>query len=302
MLKNILENITQKIEQQKTEMDNYNNLVDTTTTFKNLFPIPTNINKETSTYKINYIQNNCPDINKEKAILKDKIIPIEETYLNVYYAKEILTNLEYYIIPTNKYLWIINTTSYGAFNYQDIKTAIIKNNIMSKVIILNNILLEITGNNKINLLVDIINNQETRINTIKEKTTHLCGITPNYQILNSNGYGITIDKENNIVFHNNTENIKETINNIENYELLLDNQTIYSKNNSTTNKLTSFITSCYNISIRITLKDTKVIIIPILEPNSLGTKYNSHDMTYQENIEIAKKIINIIKEIQDKKS
>ena len=80
--------------------------------------------------------------------------------------------------------------------------------------------------------------------------------------------------------------------------MLIDNQTIYSKNNSLSNKLTSFISSCYNISIKITLNNNQIFLIPILEQNSLGTKYDSHDSIYQESIDFAKQIINKIKEIQ----
>ncbi len=295
MLKNLLNNISNKLEQQKQELNNYNNLVDTTTTFQKLFPIQ-KTEKEPNIFKINIIQNNCPDINKEKAILIDGIIPITETYLNVYYSKEILTNIEYYLIPTNKYLWVINQNNYGAFNYNTINAKIIKNNLMSKVILLNNILLEVTGNENILQLIDIINNEEKRNNLILEKTSYLCGITPTKQLINAIGNGISINN-NSIVFHKKNENYLTNANELINYELLIDNQAIYSKNSSSSNKMTSFTSSCYTISIKITTKD-KELLIPILEQNTFGTKYNNHDTIYQENFNFAKKIIDEIKKIQ----
>lgn len=299
MFKDILNNIQKKLESKKIEMNNYNNLVDTTTIFKNLFPIPST-NQEITDQKLSYIQNNCPDINKEKATIIAKIIPISETYLEVYYTKEVLTNKEYYLIPTNNYLWVINQTTYGAFHYKDLNIQIIKNNIMSKIILLNNILLEINGNdNKINTLTNIISNEEYRNNVIKEKNNYLCNITPIYQSINSIGSGISIDKEKNIVFHKKEENLKTNINNLENYELLVDNQSILSKTSYSSNKMTSFSSSCYSISIKITTKDNKIFIIPILEPNTFGSKYNNHDTIYQENFNFAKNIIEKLKSIQE---
>ena len=141
---NILGTIEKKLNSKKTENENYNYLLQKTTTFKNLLPIPELTNEE-SKYKVHYITKNCPDINKEKAILITKLIPIDETYLSVFYTKEVLTNQEFFLIPTNKYLWIINQKNYAAFYYKGLNCSIIKNNLMSKIINLNNILIEIKG-------------------------------------------------------------------------------------------------------------------------------------------------------------
>ena len=74
------------------------------------------------------------------------------------YTKEVLTNIEYYIIPTNKYIWIITNTNYIVYNYPTNPICtIIKNILMGKIINFNNIILEITGtdttiNNFINIM------------------------------------------------------------------------------------------------------------------------------------------------------
>ena len=58
--------------------------------------------------------------------------------------------------------------------------------------------------------------------------------------------------------------------------------------------------SCYQISLRITINNTNQIIIPILEPSSIGSKYTLHDTIFQTNINFAKSIINKLEEIYPK--
>ena len=171
MFKNILNFIENKYNQKKQETENTNYLMNKTTTFQNFYKIPDTLNEE-STYKKEIIEEESPDINKEKASLISKLIPIEETIIEALYSKEILTNKEYYIIATNKYLWIINKENYGVFYYTNLSCTIIKNNLMSKIILLNNVLLEITGTNqKINELVSLINNKDYFI--VKKKMKNI---------------------------------------------------------------------------------------------------------------------------------
>lgn len=300
MFKDLLNSIEEKYNNIKEENNNLNNLLKTTTTLKNLFPIPNNVT-EVSLFRVSFITNECPDINTDRAKIIANLIPINETYLTVLYAKELLTNQEYFIIPTNKYLWFINTKRYGAYKYNNINCTIIKNNLMSKTILLNNILFEINGsNNIIDNLLNIIQNEEYREKKINEKTTYLCGIIPIYQQINEIESGISIDKNNAIVFHSKEKNYKCNINDIDNYEILLDNQVYTSKNITSTTSIGSFQNSCYQINLRITLKDNTIISIPILEQNTFGTKYNSHETTFKKNIEFAQKIIDKIKELSPK--
>lgn len=294
MLDKIINNLTDKINNIKEESNHYKELLEETMTFQNLFPIP-NLSIKPSEHKIFTITNECPDINKEKATLIAKLIPIEETYLTTIYTKEIKTNQEYYLIPTNKYLWVINTTTYGVYPYQNLTCEIIKNNLMSKKILLNNILLEANGTDiKINTLIEIMTNSTIREKIIKEKTNYLCGITPIYQKINSINSGISIDNKFNIIFHNKDKNYKFSITDIAYYEILLDNSVIFSNNNNISNKITSFQNSCYQISIRFTTKNNQIITLPILEPNQFNTKYQQHDTLFQTNLNFAKELIDKI--------
>ena len=289
MFQNLLNNIQNKYNNIKQENANLEQLLQTTTTFQNLFPIQ-NKTIELSEYTITSILEDCPDLNEEKAKLIATIIPITETYLSILYSKEVLTNKEYYLIPTNQYLWVISPTEYGAFTY-NLSGQIIKNNLMSKTILLNNILLEINGNQqKIETFLNILNNINERNKLIEEKTLYLQGIIPIYQQRNKIGSGITLDNESNIIFHTKTDTLKIKKEELINYEILLDNQTYLSKNSNTSNKITKFQTTCYQISIRITTP-TSTFIIPILEPNTFGNKYNSHDTILINSLTFAKKII-----------
>ena len=171
---------------------------------------------------------------------------------------------------------------------------------MSKIILLNNILLEINGTDtKIQQFLSILTNPEKREQIIKEKTAYLCDITPTYQKINSIGSGISIDNQSNIIFHTKQRNYKLNIKDINNYEILLDNQVIFSKNSNTSNKITNFQNNCYQISLRITSKNSEMIIIPILEPSTFGSKYQRQDTIFQKNINFAKSIMDKIDSLKE---
>ncbi len=292
MFRKILSNIQDKYNTIKKENEVSDQLLQKTSTFQKLFPIEVK-NIEIPENKVFYITTNCPDINTEKAQQIAKLIPVQETYLEVFYTKELLTNQEYYLIPTNQYLWVISPTTYGAFSYNNLSLQIIKNNLMSKIILLSNILLEVNGTpSKIDTLQNIINHPQIRNKIIQEKTAYLEGITPTYQKINKLGTGLSLENNQTIVFHNKETSLKCSPKELTNYEILLDSQVYLSKNSATSKTISNFQTSCYQISIRVTT--TQTFLIPILEPNTFGTKYNAHDSLFQTNLNFAKEIIHIL--------
>ena len=299
-INNKFNGVKDKINTLKEENELYQKLLDTSTTLQDFQPNQ-KTNQEITEYIVHYIHTTCPDINTDKATIIAHLIPITETYLEVYYAKEILTNNEYFIIPTNYRLWIISTQNYKILSLDNNQISIIKNNLMSKVLLLNNVLLEVNGTTeKINKLINILNNPTIRQNIIQEETNYLCGIIPTYQKINSLKSGISIDKDKNIVIHSKENNYKLHISGITNYEILLDNQIYYSKNGNSKTTITNFNTSCFKISIRFTTQDNTQIIIPILEPNNFGTKYQSHDTIFQTNLNYATELIKILESLQTK--
>lgn len=299
-INNKFNGVKDKINTLKEENELYQKLLDTSTTLQDFQPNQ-KTNQEITEYIVHYIHTTCPDINTDKATIIAHLIPITETLLEVYYAKEILTNNEYFIIPTNYRLWIISTQNYKILSLDNNQISIIKNNLMSKVLLLNNVLLEVNGTTeKINKLINILNNPTIRQNIIQEETNYLCGIIPTYQKINSLKSGISIDKDKNIVIHSKENNYKLHISGITNYEILLDNQIHYSKNSNSKTTITNFNTSCFKISIRFTTQDNTQIIIPILEPNNFGTKYQSHDTIFQTNLTYATELIKILESLQTK--
>ena len=297
MLKELLNSIENKYKEKKYENNTLNNLLETTSTFETLKPIP-KLQNDYSEYKVAYITNNCPDINEDKAKRISKLIPLEETYLSILYIKEIKTNQEFYLIPTTKYLWLINTKNYVVYYYNNLSCTIIKNNLMSKILLLNNILIEVNGTDlKIKEFIQLINNTEYRNQLIKQKSSYLCEIIPTYQKINEIGSGISIDNNKNIVFHTKEKNYKYTYDQIDNYEIMLDSQIYASKKNNLSKTIGSFQNSCYQMSIRITTKNNQILILPILPPNNFGTKYEGHSSIYIKNLKFANSILNKLNEI-----
>ena len=107
---------------------------------------------------------------------------------------------------------------------------------------------------------DILTNNEFRNNFINEKTKYLCDIIPTYQIFNNINSGISIDKDYNIVFHSSSNNYLVPLNNLSNYEILIDNNCVISKNQSRNTSINSFHSNCYTITLRITTTNNSFII------------------------------------------
>ena len=297
MSNNFIDNIKNKLKNIKEENNNYNNLIETSTIFENL----TNINIQNEVFnenKVHWILNNCPDLNKDKANIIANLIPKSETLLAIIFTKEIKTNTEYWLVATSKSIWIANTEKYKTISYQDIQyCTIIKNNLISKIININNILLEANGNNeKINNFLKIILSEENRNKEIEKETKYLCGIVPIYQKINENNIGISIDCNKNIVFHLNNNNYKYNISEITNYELLIDRNPIITKNQISKKNITGFQNKCNSITLKITLQNT-IIEMPILELDSLGRNYSINDTKFLKSMNFGKEIINKLEEI-----
>lgn len=297
MFKELINNVREKYDQMNKENELLDSLLNKTDTIKNLFPIQPK-DFIYSEYIIELITNNAPDINKDKAKIINQIIPITETIIDVFYSKELKTNIEYYFVLTNKYLWLFTQNAYGAFNFDNLNIDIIKNNLLSKVVLLNNVLFEINGtNSKIEKFIKIINDKNTREQEINNSLKQYCGITPIYQLRNKFGTGISIDINKNIIFHDKKNNYLYNINDIKHLEILLDNTIYFTTNNEVSGKIGSFQSDCYSISLRVNL-DNLQILIPILETNSSGNKYNINDTIITKNINFAKQIINKIESIR----
>ena len=299
MFKQLLTQVQNKYKEKLEENEKYKELLNKVNTLPKFYSDshPLN-NKLTISYKL--LMDICPDLNENDAIILRKTIPIDELILSCVYANECKTNVNFYFVATTKYLWLINTEGYHKYNYQDLTIEVIKNSMLSKTILLSNMLFNINGTNEMLLaFVKLFQDSNYREDEINKKLEILCDTIPRIFYLNDLGAGISIGTNNEIVFHTKTFHYKYNIKDINNYELLLDNTVIEEKKSMHRNRITANKNSCYEMTIRITI-DNNTFLIPILEKNDFSTLYSSTSKEFRENIEFASNIIDILDDLDNK--
>ena len=299
MFKQLLTQVQKKYKEKVKENEKYNELLNKVSTLPKFYNYSnTENNKPTISYKL--LMNICPDLNENDAIILRKVIPIDELILSCVYANECKTNVKFYFVATTKYLWLINTEGYLKYNYQDLTIEVIKNSMLSKTILLSNMLFNINGTNEMLLaFVKLFQDSNYREDEINKKLEILCDTIPRIFYLNDLGAGISIGTNNEIVFHTKTFHYKYNIKDINNYELLLDNTVIEEKKSMHRNRITANKNSCYEMTIRITT-DNNTFFIPILEKNAFSSLYSSTSKEFRENIEFASNIIDILDDLDNK--
>ncbi len=245
------------------------------------------------------IVNNCPDLNEAKAKLIINTIPIDELPLVIIYSKEVKTNMEYYFVPTTKYLWIINEYGYVKHNYENVTAKIVKGGLMSKMVKVNNHMLEMTGD-KINYFENLITNPEFRTQELTTKSNNLCGINPTLRIINNIGTGISIDNNKNIVFHTKELNKKYHISELDNYELFIDNNATIEKKTKMQTRITAGKSSCYEMKFKITAKSGESFFMQILPRSTFEKMYQNTNAEYMNSFKFAREIIDILDDLNEK--
>lgn len=299
MFKQLLTQVQNKYKEKVEKNEKYNELLNKASTLPKFYNYshPLN-NKPTISYKL--LMNICPDLNENDAIILREVIPIDELILSCVYANECKTNVKFYFVATTKYLWLINTEGYLKYNYQDLTIEVIKSGMLSKIILLSNMLFNINGTNEMLLaFVKLFQESNYRENEINKKLEILCDTIPRVFYLNDLASGISVGINNEIVFHTKTFHYKYNIKDIKNYELLLDNIVVDEKKSNHRNRITANRNSCYEMIIRITT-DNNTFIIPILEKNAFSTLYSSTSKEFIENKEFASNIINILDDLDNK--
>ena len=299
MFKQLLTQVQNKYKEKLEENEKYKELLNKANTLPKFYNHShSENNKLTISYKL--LMDICPDLNENDAIILRKTIPIDELILSCVYANECKTNVKFYFVATTKYLWLINTEGYLKYNYQDLTIEVIKNSMLSKTILLSNMLFNINGTNEMLLaFVKLFQDSNYREDEINKKLEILCDTIPRIFYLNDLGAGISIGTNNEIVFHTKTFHYKYNIKDINNYELLLDNTVIEEKKSMHRNRITANKNSCYEMTIRITI-DNNTFLIPILEKNDFSTLYSSTSKEFRENIEFASNIIDILDDLDNK--
>ena len=299
MFKQLLTKVQNKYKEKLEENEKYNELLNKANTLPNFYNYSySQNNKPTISYKL--LMDICPDLNENDAIIIREVIPINELVLSCIYANECKTNVKFYFIATTKYLWLINKEGYLKYNYQDLTIEIIKNSMLSKTILLSNMLFSINGSNEMLIeFIKLLQDSNYREDKINKKLEILCNTIPTIYYLNDIASGISIGTKNEVVFHTKTFHYKYNIKEIINYELLLDNTVIEEKKSTHRNRITANKNSCYEMMIRITTLDN-TFLIPILEKNAFTTLYSSTSKEFRENREFASTIINILDALDNK--
>ena len=125
------------------------------------------------------------------------------------------------------------------------------------------------------------------------------GENEEYRALTRYGYGISYDGENNVRFYMGEEHKRYNIQELENYELLVDNSSIQEKKQKQNVRLTSTRTSCYEIKIRITPLKDGMFEIPILVPTTFSQSYSNTSDTYRKSMDFAREIMYQLDELND---
>lgn len=298
MFKQLLSGVQDKYRKMQEEEARYQDLLQKAFTLPAFYPIPP-VDKKDITISHKPLMELCPDLNENDAILVRGLIPIDEICISCLYATECKTNLKFYFVATTKYLWLINANGYLKYRYQGLTVEQVKNGLMSKVLWLGNMLFSVNGLNEVinefmNLFQDT-NRQEV----INKQLQVFCGTTPSVFYLNDIASGISIGENNEIVFHTKTNHYKYFINDIKNYELLLDDMVVREKKNNRRARLTANKTSCYQMTLRITAND-QIFLIPILEKTAFMTLYSSTSKIFMENKAFADKLVNLLDDLDEK--
>ena len=89
------------------------------------------------------------------------------------------------------------------------------------------------------------------------------------------------------------------LNDIKNYELLLDDMVVREKRSNRKSLLTANKTSCYQMNLRVTTSD-RVFLIPIIEKTAFITLYSSTSNIFMENRDFADKLVNLLDDLDEK--
>lgn len=296
-IKGVFNKISDTVNQKIKENDLYKSEIDKSNTFvlNNDIVIDDKNLVESNWYEYNSM---CVYIDIEYAKLIDGIIPINEVVLFIAQVISKKDDLKYVMVLTNNRIIVLDKVKYISYNYQDIKKIeLIANKMMCKIIKFNDIIIELdTNQSDWEKFYNLIVNSEYRDKYIKYKIGYLCGIKPIYQYINKIGSGISIDSDDNIVFHDKKErNYLCKYSDILNYELLEDNNVVLKRKTKDSNNALGLVKKdCYRMSVRITLTNNQLFEILILEPTTFSNSYSHTDNTYIYTYEFVKKIFDTL--------
>ncbi|HBA37924.1 MAG TPA: hypothetical protein DCY94_04310 [Firmicutes bacterium] len=238
------------------------------------------------------ILSTCFTINVDNSKVVNKLIPIEETILDVKTGREAKTEIQYAFVITDKCLWVLNQNEYKKYTFDSITNfELVNKGLMSQGVKFdNNAFIIDCSEGDLKKFADVLMNKEHREDVIKRKTAYLCGVIPKKQLLNMNNRGVTFDNAGKIVLHSGTENKVLNVSDIQVVQLLVNDTVSLSRGLSDSGNFVSSPMEARKMSLKFILKMGEYTI-NILEPNMLNSTYKREEQTYITNYEFGKTVI-----------
>lgn len=300
MFKNIMSNIKDKYKKFQEEGNLYDQLLVNAYSLPTFYPFQDK-DKNSITMSPKLLTDMCADLNIEDAYSIRGLIPMDEVVIMCLYAIECKDNIKFYFVLTTKYLWLIKPHGYLKYNYNDLVIKVVKSGFMSKVVSLSNMLFNIHGvDEEINRFVKFFEDINYRNEEVNKYKTVLCDTKPVIYYLNDIGSGISVGEDNSVVFHTKEFHYKYNIQDIKNYELLLDDMVVREKRSVHRDRLTGGKSSCYQMSLRVTAND-KMFMIPILEKSTFNNLYSSSTEVFRTNKAFSDNLVNLLDDLDEKK-
>lgn len=252
-------------------------------------------NREPQVGKEQMILKACLTINVEKSKIANKLIPVEETILDVKTSKEAKTELDYTFVLTDKRLWILNQKEYTTYTFDGVtKFEIVNKGVMTQGVNFNNMAFIIDGSeNDVKKFIDNTTKTDIRNALITRSTAYLCGITPRKQLLNMNMKGITLGDDNSIVIHNGNENKLMNVKEIIGIQVLINDMVCYMKTNKDNQTYVSSPSEARKMSVKFQFQMGEYMI-EIMPQSSFNTSYKREETTYITNLEFGKSIVDTL--------
>lgn len=298
MFKQFFNGVQDKYKQMQEENRKYQELLTRVFLLPKFYPY-TIVDKKQLTVSYKLLMHMCSDLNEQDAIAVRGLLPIEEVCLSCLYATECKTGVKFYFVASTKYLWLIHKEGYLKYRYSDLGVEVVKNGVLSKTLLLGNMLFMVNGTQDDLLgFVRLLQDSTYREELIRSQEEMFCGTVPCLFYLNQLASGISVGKNHELVFHTREFHYKYMISDIKNYELLMDDMVVREKKTNRRGMLTANKNSCYEMSLRITANDRE-FLLPILEKTAFTSLYASTSVEFMESKEFSEKMIGLLDDMND---